>query len=168
MEDPSRRITNLFLSRSADRPEPHRPAIKEGVDELIRSSQLICYPVGSFYTSLIATLLPAGVADAIAATPVPKVYVPNPGPDPEERGMTLADKVDTLLRYLSAGASSTRSPEHFLESVLLDTRSNKVSAGELHAVERLGVEVVDLPLVSEMSAPRFDPLMLTEAIVSRA
>jgi CofD-related protein of GAK system len=168
MTDPAHRIDDLFLSRSADPPVPYRPGIDADVDGLIRTSGLICYPVGSFYTSLVASLLPAGVSDAIAATSVPKVYVPNPGPDPEERGMTLADKVETLLRYLSAGLAHPVAPERLLQCVMIDTRSSPVRPDTLGAFRRLGVEIIDLPLVSTGSAPRLDPRLLTEAIVSLA
>ena len=168
MTDPAHRIDDLFLSRSTDPPAPYRPGIDADVDGLIRTSELICYPVGSFYTSLVASLLPAGVSDAIASTSVPKVYVPNPGPDPEERGMSLVDKVETLLRYLSAGSSRPVAPERLLQSVMIDTRSSPVGSDTLRALARLGVEIIDLPLVSTGSAHRLDPRLLTEAIVSLA
>jgi CofD-related protein of GAK system len=113
-------IRHLWLTRSRKSGEPHRPRISESVDDLIRTADLICYPVGSFWTSLVATLLPEGVSDAIAATDVPRVYVPNPGHDPEESGMGLVEKVATLRSVLRSGASRRVSTERLLQFVLVD------------------------------------------------
>jgi CofD-related protein of GAK system len=165
-EGPSGRIERLFLSGSADAPEPLRAPIPEAVDALIRTSELICYPVGSFYTSLIATLLPAGVSDAIAATTVPKVYVPNPGLDPEEVGMTIVDKVETLLRYLSEGTSEPVPRERLLHFVLLDREGYGLDTDTVRAIETLGVQVIDTPLVSEERAGYLDEQLLSAALVS--
>lgn len=159
-------VEDVFLSRTTDDPEPYRPSVPGAVRELIASADLICYPIGSFYTSLVATLLPDGVADAIAAADVPKVYVPNPGHDPEERGMGVADKVGTLLRYLGAGRSDGGGVGDLLQYVLLDVSGTGVTRDEVAAVESLGVQVVDVPLLSEGSAPYLDDDRLIEALLS--
>ncbi len=160
-------VRTLYLSRSLDRPRPARPTISEGVAALVRSADLICYPVGSFYTSVVANLLPLGVADAVAAADVPKVYVPNPGGgDPEELGMSLSDKVRTLLRYLRDGASGGAGAADLLHLVLVDVRRSGVEAAELRRVEALGVAVVDAPLVTDRSAPLLDDRLLVEALLS--
>jgi CofD-related protein of GAK system len=159
-------VEELFLSRSMERPEPVRPAIPETVDALIRSADLICYPMGSFYTSVVANLLPSGVSDAIAATDVPKVYVPNPGHDPEEVGMRVADKVRTLLDYLEDGASGVADPGSFVDLVLLDVARTGLGRGEVAEMESHGVEVVDVPLISDDSHPHLDDRLLLEALLS--
>ncbi len=161
-------VERIWLSRSATKPKEHVPRIGEAVDGLIRSADLICYPVGSFYTSLIATLLPAGVADAIAETDVPKVYVPNPSRDPEEVGLDLVGKVRTLRRYLTAGATRRSRAARLLDLVLLDAKGAGVKAKTLRDVEALGVEVVDVPLVTPASAPYLDDELLAQALLSLA
>lgn len=159
-------IQEIFLSRTTSRPSPVRPAIPETVDALIRSADLICYPIGSFYTSVVANLLPDGVADAIAATDVPKVYVPNPGHDPEEVGMRMADKVRTLLGYLRDGASGRPSADDLLQLVLLDTARTEMGSGEVRQIEELGVRVLDVPLITDVSHPHLDDRLLLEALLS--
>jgi CofD-related protein of GAK system len=159
-------IERVFLSRSRTKAKEHRPRIPEGVDHLIRSADLICYPIGSYYTSMIATLLPAGVSDAIAETDVPKVYVPNPGHDPEEVGMGIVEKVATLQRYLLEGAARSPKAERLLQFVLLDAKAMALSPTMLQRVRRLGVEVVDVPLVSPVSRPYLDDALLAEALLS--
>ena len=160
-------VARLFLTKSTKRPRPYRPRVPDAVVSLIRSADLICYPMGSFYTSLIATLLPEGVADTIAGVDMPKVYVPNPGHDPEEIGLALPDKVRTLVRYLREGAAGRVGVEALLQFVLLDTGTG-VSAAQVKEIEKLGVRVVDTPLVTEGSAPYLDDVLLVEALLSLA
>ncbi len=161
-------IDRLWLTRSKKSAAPYRPRISEAVDDLIRTADLICYPVGSFWTSLVATLLPDGVSDAIAATDVPRVFVPNPAPDPEEHGMGLAQKVDTLRAVLTSGASRRVATERLLQFVLVDDARSAPTRAAQRAVEKLGVEVVRVPLVTAESAPYVDPERLAEALLSLA
>lgn len=165
---PGSPIERLFLTRGEGEPREHRPAISDGVRRLVTSSDLICYPVGSFYTSLIANLLPAGVSDAIAETDATKVYVPNPSRDPEEVGMDLVDKVTTLLRYLEEGASGPVAPDRLLSAVLVDGERGGVGPEALRRVRDLGVAVVEAPLVSKTSAPHLDDELWARALLGLA
>jgi CofD-related protein of GAK system len=161
-------IERVFLSRSRTNVREHRPDIPGSVERLIHDADLICYPIGSFYTSLIATLLPKGVSDAIAATDVPKVYVPNPGHDSEEIGMGLVEKVATLQRYLREGAAGRVSDDQLLQMVLVDARATGIAKQTLQRVGRLGVEVIDGPLVTAQSHPYVDDGLLAEVLLSLA
>lgn len=77
----------------------------------IQSAGLICYPVGSFFSSVLSNLVPCGVAAAVAATQCPKVYLPNPGFDPELEGVDLAAQLARLQNAL---------PEKGLTHLLVD------------------------------------------------
>lgn len=81
---------------------------------LIRNAGLICYPVGSFFSSVCASLLPSGVAAAVAAARCPKVYLPNPGFDPELEGVPFTDQLAMLRRLV---------PSNGLHHVLTDPRT---------------------------------------------
>ena len=164
LEAPVRR---LFLTDPGPEGTPHRPRIEEPVERLIDSADLVCYPVGSFYTSLIATLLPEGVADAVARSRAPKVYVRNPdGTDPEEIGLGLPEKVARLLAYLKEGAATGVATEDLLHLVLVDAKAGGIPRTLLADVERQGVTVVDVRLVSAASAPFYDDALLSEALLS--
>lgn len=96
------------------------PAIGDKVRTAILSADLICYPFGSFFSSVIANLLPAGVGQAVSETPCPKVFIPNTLPDPECTGLSLPGQVHTLLRHLRADAPERITPEDVLNLVLID------------------------------------------------
>ena len=89
---PSAAIVELSLVRSLEDPTPASVAAPAHVASLIRGADVICFPVGSFFTSVIANLLPRGIGRAIAEAECPKVFVPNAGNDPEMRGMSVASK----------------------------------------------------------------------------
>ena len=99
-------IKQLFLSNNPEKYVPAQAQIRKKNRNLIKTAELICYPPGSFYTSLIANLLPLGVATTIASNECPKVYIPNLGHDPEQVGMTMDSSIQTLLHYLQADTRS--------------------------------------------------------------
>ncbi|MFH1061218.1 MAG: GAK system CofD-like protein [Pseudomonadota bacterium] len=160
-------IKELYLSRN-QRGEAASVPIRPKVAHLIGQAELICYPMGSFYTSLIATLLPQGVCAAVAAAGCPKVYVPNVAGDPEQLGLDAAGSVATLLDYLHRGCPEPASASALLNLVIVDTANAVYPGGavDVEAIRRLGVQVVDLPLVSEASEPYLDPGRLLEALLS--
>ncbi len=160
-------ITRAFISSDPLRPVPVAAPIRNKIRKLIRKAELICYPLGSFYSSVVANLLPDGVGDAVAENDCPKVYVPNMGHDPEQYGMSVADSVRTLLHYLEHGCSDTRSHTELLNFVLVDSENGEYPGGlDMDAIRSLGVDVIDAPLVTEESAPYADPTLLAEALVS--
>ncbi|MFW5488628.1 MAG: GAK system CofD-like protein [Desulfovibrio sp.] len=160
-------IQRAFISSETERPVPVAAPIRSKIRKLIRKAELICYPLGSFYSSVVANLLPDGVGDAVAENLCPKVYVPNMGHDPEQYGMSVADSVRTLLHYLKHGCSDERSTTELLNYVLVDSENGDYPGGlDMDAIRILGINVVDAPLVTEESAPYADPTLLAEALVS--
>ena len=123
--------------------------------------------MGSFYSSVVANLLPGGVCQAVAAAPCPKVYVPNLGDDPESLGMGLAGSVRCLLRYLEAGSAPGTGPERLLDCVLIDSSHGAYAQPlGLEELDSLGVRIVDAPLITPSSAPLLDEKRLAERLVS--
>ena len=161
-----RSIRRLYLTADAESAEPASLLLKPRVAEMIREAELICYPPGSFYTSLIANLLPHGVGDAIAGNGGLKVYIPNTGHDPEQAGLSLSESVRTLLSYLRAGSEHPGETTDLLQHVMVDARGAGIDRAELRAVERLGVSVIDLPLITTHNRPLLDPTRLAEALIS--
>ena len=163
-------IRRLFLCQNHGKAgcgQEAEVSIRDKVQSLIHSAELICYPMGSFYTSLIANLLPGGVGEAVAATDCPKVYVPNTANDPEQLGMSVADCVGKLLAYLRKSSFGDHPADRLLNLVLVDSAGGGYPGGlDLEAIRALGVQVVDLPLVSEASQPYVDEERLSEALLS--
>ncbi|WP_243838259.1 2-phospho-L-lactate transferase CofD family protein, partial [Nitratidesulfovibrio liaohensis] len=115
---------------------------------LIAEADLICFPMGSFYTSVLANLLPEGVGSAVAAAPCPKVYVPNSGTDPEQLGLSVADCAAALLTMLRRDAGAQVPAARLLNTVVVDTRNGVYPGGVDHeGLRAQGVNVLDAPVV---------------------
>lgn len=148
---------------------PVRPEAATEVLDWIRRAQLICFPMGSFYTSILANLLPVGVGSAIAAADCPKVFVPNLGEDPEQFGMSVCDAVVRLIETVRLDAGEETSVERILNRVLLDDGAGVYAAAiDPEAITRLGVEVERAPLVGSGSLRSIDPQRLATRLVGMA
>ena len=160
-------VTKLFLSSQVDKHVPATATLRKKNRKLISQADRICYPPGSFYSSLVANLLPDGICEAIAACDSPKVYVPNLGHDPEQIGMTANSAVQTLLDYLRGDASRDCQTGKLLNFVLIDSKRGRyqspLSAG---LMQELGIQVIDTRLVSRQSAPHYDAKLLVSALLS--
>jgi CofD-related protein of GAK system len=160
-------VRRLSLVRSLDDPSPASVSIGEKVQRNIEAADLICYPMGSFYSSVIANLLPRGVGRAIAAAGCPRVYIPNTGHDPEQLGMSLADSVEILWRYARADVGDDLPLARVVNLVLLDRDPDHYAMRvDVDRLERMGVQVVTLELVTEASHPHVHPQRLTETLLS--
>nr|WP_216821316.1 GAK system CofD-like protein [Marinobacterium profundum] len=160
-------IEQLSLSHSLDEWQPVQSVLSESRLRMIATAELICFPPGSFYTSVLANLLPRGAGRAIAASTAPKVYVPSLGTDSEQQGISLTDTVRRLLAVLSQDCDQPIPVEQLLNYVIIDSRNGRYNGGiDAPALQALGVRVLDLPLVSEQSAPLADAQLLTEALLS--
>ena len=160
-------IKRLFLSSSRDEAVPAKATLAKKKRKLIGEAELICYPPGSFYTSLCANLLPGGVGKAIADNDCPKVYVPSLGEDPELVGRDLAGAVTTLIDTLRRDAGADCPVEHLINFVMIDSRNGAYAApSSVSALRKLGVQVIDTPLATEPGAVTYDPRLLTAALLS--
>jgi len=141
-----------------------RASIDDATRAAIASCALVCLPVGSFFSSVVANLLPDGVVEAVAATTVPKVYVPNLGCDPEQLGMGITDAVG-YLRALAGRAGVL--PLRLVDRVLIDPRAHVLPAAGRRALEAQGVEVVEASLCRERR-DRIAPDALVDALLGLA
>lgn len=110
---------NGVQAHTVCRPLVATPALKR-----LRTSSLICYPMGSFYTSVVANLLPEGVGQCVSRQCCPKVFIPNTGEDPELTGLTVLEEVEVLLHTLGADCPEAR-PSDLLTHVCMDLRNGK-------------------------------------------
>lgn len=161
-------VRRVHLSRSQQDTTPVEVRARRKVKEMIRQAELICYPMGSFYSSVLANLLPQGVGDAVAKADCPKVFVPNPAGDPEQFGLGLGESVRRLLEYLRAGCSKPRPVERLLNFVLLDRSHPYQAPLGLKQIEAMGITVIEADLMSPEKAPLFDERRVIEHILSLA
>ncbi len=160
-------IKTLLLSKSLDEYQPADAELRKQTRKLMQSAELICYPPGSFYSSLLANLLPRGVSEAIAGNHCPKVYIPNLGRDPEQIGMHSDRGLQTLLAQLRRGLPEDRQNADLLDFVLLDS-ANASYPGKLSSklLAAEGIQVIEAKLVSKQSAPLYDQELLVSALLS--
>lgn len=160
-------VKEVFVSKSASSPEPTPIPIRDKMRNLLATAELVCYPMGSFYSSLIANLLPEGVGRTLSTLNCPKVFVPSTGIDPELIGKSLMDQVSELLGYLMRDCPSGIRPEALLDFVMVDSRNGEYGGAlDKSALNGMGVRVIDLPLVTAESAPLIDEQLLIPALLS--
>jgi CofD-related protein of GAK system len=164
------RVERLFLTEDRENPVPTAAPIRDKMHRLVGEADLICYPIGSFYSSLAANLLPAGVGRAIAAADCPKVFVPNTGDrDPEAIGLTVVERVRRLLGFLRRDDPERISVSDVLSHVLVDPENGAYPGGvDRAALESMGVEAIRAPLVEPAGAPDIDPSRLVALLLSLA
>ncbi|MBU4380425.1 MAG: YvcK family protein, partial [Proteobacteria bacterium] len=141
------------------------PHIRSKIRDRIAEADLICYPPGSFFSSVVANLLPSGVGRAVAANACPKVFVPSTGLDPEARDLSVAARAGLLRRHLAGSGAPTGSD--VLSHVLVDTRNGEYPGGvNKKGLKDQGLDVVDCPLVTAHSAPNIDEKLLSKVLLS--
>ncbi|MBT5209966.1 MAG: GAK system CofD-like protein [Halieaceae bacterium] len=166
--DISSPVSSIFLSQSPREPNPVTALVNRENSQLIAEANIICYAPGSFYSSLIANLLPDGVADAVGKAPCPKVFIPNLGVDPEQLGMDFSATVQALIRQLRQ-CSGDKPVSDLLNYVVIDSdRSRYPYELDLELLDSLGIELLELPLVTSQSAPYYDDERLAQVLLSLA
>ncbi|MDV7144725.1 GAK system CofD-like protein [Tropicimonas sp. TH_r6] len=161
----ARPIRRLFLSNGTRELSPQDVPLPTRNRQLIERADLICYPPGSLFTSVIANLLPSGVGRAVAARGVPKVYVPSLGVDPECPDMGLANQLGALLEALRADAGADCPVAALVNLVLCDAAHVTEGAAEEIAA-RFGIACVAADLTRPDRPGRYDPEALSEALIS--
>lgn len=161
-------IRDIWLTSSLEDASPIQLRTRAKLREIIWGANLICYPFGSFYSSLIANLLPGGVGRAIGDAPCTKVFVPNLGLDPELTGHSLKDQVIALLRHLRNDDQSLRTQD--VLSLLLLHNDNAAYAGGVPQrwLAEQGMKAVRTPLVTPESSPYACPHLVAKALLSLA
>ncbi len=161
------RVQDIYLSTSLEKPAPLQPRVKEKIRKLIQEAELICFPMGSFYSSIIANLLPREVGSAIAENHCPKVFIPNTGHDPEQKDTTLCQRVKILLSYLQQGNRKQFPNKKLLNFVLLDRDPSLYQGGvDIRCIQKVGMEVIRDDLTHPEKKPYLDEKSLIERLLS--
>lgn len=163
------RITRLELVASLDDPTPVEVRVEEKLRRSIREADLIVFPTGSFYSSVIANLLVRGVGRAIVEAPCPKVFVPNMGHDPEQVGMSLGDCVEELIAAVRRDAGDDTPVDRILDLVAIDSHGGNYDTPlDQVRLKQLGVDVLDLELIQDNGWPLIDAHTLAKTLLSLA
>jgi CofD-related protein of GAK system len=161
-------ISRVYLAQNDDWRRPVEVEIRNKVRDLISQAELICFPMGSFYSSIVANLLPRGVGRAVLENDCPKVYIPNTGKDPEQFGMSLADSVDRLLFYLGRDCGGKTGDKKLLDFMIIDVGMGRQYGAEADRIRAKGVEVIEHTLVTAESEPFLDVGELIGLLLSLA
>lgn len=160
-------ITNLYLTKDLKEIQPVTAKLKKQNRKLIEQADLICYPPGSFYSSLIANLLPSGVGKAIESNDCPKIYIPNMGNDPEQLGMSLAQSITTLLTYLRQDLGEYTPANKLLNFILIDSRNINYPGGiPYDLLKSLEIEIIDIKLMDKHNLNYYDNKRMVNALLS--
>ena len=115
--------------------------------KLVGQADAICYPMGSFWTSIAANLLPRGIGGAIADSKVRKIYIPSTGRDPEALGMSLSSALEVIAAMGRHDAGPSRPLTDFVDTVILDRERLRYQLRlDVPAVKRMGVSVIERSL----------------------
>jgi len=158
-------VQDIWLTNSLDSEISVRTEVSSKIIKRIAEADLICYPPGSFYSSIIANLLPDGVGKAVAANSCPKVFVPNTGHDPEAEGVTMTEQVRLIKEHLHRSGAPHNS--EILGHVIVDSTYGDYFGGiNKKELKELDVAVIDCPLITEQSKPYLDEHRLSEVLLS--
>ncbi|MGE4293883.1 MAG: GAK system CofD-like protein, partial [Desulfovibrio sp.] len=160
-------IEDIWTVRGLQDPTPVQAVARRKMKRLLDEAELICFPIGSFFTSVAANLLVTGVGTAVAANGCPKIFVPNTLPDPECVGLGVADLVERLLELLRRDAGAEAPTESLLSAVLVDSKNVSYPGGlDKKKIQSLGVGIIDCPLVHEDGSGKIDAARLVPALLS--
>lgn len=136
--------------------------------QLIDSAELLVFPPGSFYSSVVANLLPKGVIKAVNRNPAPRVYIPSLGTDLETIGMTLADQVRTLIKLLKNNGRGKATDRPAIDFLLFDSRLLNLSQeGREEITGQMEVQIIDVDLAAqEPDSNRYNDQKLAEALLA--
>ena len=147
---------------------PCRPPLAPASAAYLRSAGAICYPMGSFYTSVLANLLPQGVGSTVAEADCPKIFIPNSGSDAELLGLSVAGQAAMILRHLREDAPEAPN-ERLLHHVLIDSRHGRYEGGLGEEVRKsisdMGLNIVDRHIVCENNPQYHEPELTARALL---
>lgn len=167
---PIRRLA--IVEKHGEQVREVQPPFNPLAETALQRSMLVCFSMGSFYTSLISNLLVDGMGRAIRQLKRPKVFVANLYPDNETPHMTVSSMLVELHRYLRQTDPQPGPIEDYIQYVLV----NDHGAGpdpqyvpvDLPAVRALGIEPIVLPLerIGPFAERGHDPQLVAATLLS--
>lgn len=150
---------------------PERPTPLPDAIQAIREADLILMGPGSLYTSIIPNLLVEGVAEAIAQSDAPKIYICNiMTQEGETEGYTAADHLEALLAHGRPGMLDLclANTEPVLPGLVEKYQAEDAAplVVDRARIAAMGLELVERPLADRQgNYARHDPDKLAEALL---
>ncbi|WP_320174466.1 GAK system CofD-like protein [Maridesulfovibrio sp.] len=162
-------IDGMWICSGVDDPWPRAVHGSSLAINLINNADIIVYPMGSFYSSMLAAISPQGLGHAISLNPCPKVFIPNMGFDPELIGHNINLQIERLLEVLRMDNSAYIGSEAVLDYILIDSENGTYQEDpDFAALEKFPLKVIDRTLVSEDSDGLIDPRLLAPILMELA
>lgn len=162
-------IDGMWSCYGIDDPWPRSVHASSLAVMLIKEADLIVYPMGSFYSSILASLIPKGMGQAVSRNSCPKVFIPNLGYDPELLGHDVPLQIEKLLEVLRMDNPAEIKKEFVLNTVLIDSVNGNYQDGlNLDFLKTLEIKIIDCRLVSEKSDGLIDVDLLAPILMKLA
>ena len=164
------RIEDIFLtvneSQDAANMVSCSPAPAPGVLHAIEQANPVCFPMGSFFSSILPHLLTTGVGRAVLESGAPKVFIPNSGKDNEIEEVSLLEQLGHIMRLLAKDAPDYKKP--LIDFVLMDRKNGQYNIGDWAQLEKFlankGIKLMHVPFVDPANSQRHLPGALLEAL----
>jgi len=164
----NKKIVKLTLAEHQDTPESQASSrIRKQNKRLIKEADLLVFPPGSFYSSLVANLLPKGVGKSALTSAAPRVFIPNLGNDPELFDTDLREQIDALNKAICDDAGRDADHVMSIDIVLTDSALHQgIPPAILDYIEVRGIQLLDIDLRNARSTEHYDEQKLIEALLS--
>jgi CofD-related protein of GAK system len=167
-------IQRLFFieSRKKGSKEVQVDANERAIDALLEAD-LIVYSVGSFYTSILCTLMTNGITSAIKQSGATKIFLANSTSDDETENLTLSKMLEQLYSSCQSAASSGGLTD-YINYVIANDHGNSTSyrgIGQYIPVDGMKITALGPKLLEyalEKSRGVFDTDLIARIILSFA
>ena len=133
---------------------------------LIETATLVCYPMGSFFTSLVATISIDGIGEEIAKNPYPKAYIPNTTIDQENIGLSILDEINLILETLKKNNKGLNTQD-LMNFIIVDGNHGErnFSDEQRKEIKNMGINIIDTDLLRDKK-PLIDEKKLIPVLLS--
>jgi len=121
----------------------------KAVIKAIKKADLIVYPIGSFYTSVLSNFLVEGISQAIKNNTCKKLYIPNTYYDSELSNRSLSFQINEIKKYLKDETNSV------LTHVILDKNHNYPFETDFENIDKK-IKTIKTDIIKNNSC-RLDP-----------
>ncbi len=166
-------IRRLFFvkNRQAGANELRVEANERAVSAL-READLIVYSIGSFYTSILCTLLTHGILDAIKQSNAPKIFLANAVADDETKGLSLSHMLTAFNHCCQSIGDAPRVLTDYIHYVIANDHGNSsiyrgrggyIPVDQTNII-KCGVSLLEYPL--EKNRGVYDTDLISRIILS--